>query len=220
MPTLEYYRRTSEVGGSPVYLSVQASISNLFINRMSTELRGSYGRLDLHPVFSFPWKSVPWLSVTATAGGRWTGYTNSTTDALQTSFEGSTAVRAYGEAGVSIVGPSFSRIYDGFDRPVREVQARHRAARRLPVRLGRQRTGAHPRLRRHRHAARPEPGHLRDRQPSAGAPGRREGRLGDGDRFAGDLADVRFRGPAGRPRQRRLRSPPSETRAPSRPRCA
>jgi LPS-assembly protein len=112
MPSLEYYRRTSELGGSPIYLSVQASIANLFLNREGTALDGSYGRLDLHPVFSFPWKALPWLSVTATAGGRWTGYTNSTTDATQNAFEGSTAVRAYGEGGISIVGPSFSRIYD------------------------------------------------------------------------------------------------------------
>jgi LPS-assembly protein len=112
MPTLEYYRRTSEIGESPVYLSVQSSASNLYLNRGGTDLRGSYGRLDFHPVFSFPWKTVPWLSVTATAGGRWTGYTNSTTDALQTAFEGSTAVRAYAEAGLSLVGPSFSRIFD------------------------------------------------------------------------------------------------------------
>jgi LPS-assembly protein len=112
MPSLEYYRRTSPIGDSDFNLSVQASLANLFLNRQGTDLRGSYGRFDLHPVFSYPWKSVPWLSVTTTAGGRWTGYTNSTTDGLQTAFEGSTAVRAYGEAGVSIVGPSFSRIFE------------------------------------------------------------------------------------------------------------
>jgi len=111
MPTLEYYRRTSQIGGSPIYLSMQASLSNLFVNRGAGLLHGGYGRADLHPLFSFPWKGLPWLSVTATAGGRWTGYTDSTDDG-QTRFLGESATRAYGEAGISIVGPSFSRIYD------------------------------------------------------------------------------------------------------------
>jgi LPS-assembly protein len=111
MPTLEYYRRTSQIGSSPFYLQMQGSLSNLFVNRGEDSLHGGYGRADLHPVVSFPWKGLSWLSVTADVGGRWTGYTDSTDD-LQTHFLGSSATRAYGEAGVSIVGPSFSRIYD------------------------------------------------------------------------------------------------------------
>lgn len=112
MPTLEYYRRTSQIGGGPIYFSMQASLSNLFVNRGGDSLHGGYGRADLHPLFSFPWKSLPWLSVTTAAGGRWTGYTDSTDDG-QTRFLGSSATRSYGEAEVSIVGPSFSRIFDG-----------------------------------------------------------------------------------------------------------
>ena len=33
LPTLEYFRRTSAIGRSPFYLAMQASLSNLFINR-------------------------------------------------------------------------------------------------------------------------------------------------------------------------------------------
>ena len=111
MPTLEFFRRTSEIGQSPVYFSMQSSLSNLFINRGPGFLHGGYGRADFHPDFSIPWKGLPWLSVTATAGGRWTGYTNSTDD-TQTQFVGATAVRAYGEAEISVVGPTFSKIFD------------------------------------------------------------------------------------------------------------
>ncbi len=112
LPTLEYFRRTSTIGQSPVYLAVQSSLSNLFINRGFGLLHGDYGRADVHPVLSLPWKGLPWLSATATVGGRWTGYTDSTTPG-QTGFTGESLSRAYGEAGLSLVGPSFSRIYDG-----------------------------------------------------------------------------------------------------------
>ncbi len=111
LPTLEYFRRTSQIGGSPVYLSAQASISNLFINRGDDLLHGGWGRLDLFPVLSFPWKGLSWLSATTTLGGRFTGYTDST-DPAQTTFLGSTFTRTYMVAGVSLIGPSFSKIYE------------------------------------------------------------------------------------------------------------
>ena len=63
MPTLEFFRRTSEIGQSPVYFSMQSSLSNLFINRGPGFLHGGYGRADFHPDFSIPWKGLPWLSV-------------------------------------------------------------------------------------------------------------------------------------------------------------
>ena len=111
MPTLEYFRRTSQIGQSPIYLSAQASISNLFINRGTGLLHGGWGRLDLFPVLSFPWKGLPWLSATTTLGGRFTGYTDST-DPAQTTFLGSSFTRTYMVAGVSLIGPSFSKIYE------------------------------------------------------------------------------------------------------------
>jgi LPS-assembly protein len=120
LPTLEYFRRTSQIGSSPLYLSGQATLSNLFINRGKDLLgidllHGDYGRANFHPVITFPWKGLPWLSVTTTLGGRWTFYTDSTGGENcpgQTCFTGSSLSLVSGEAGVSLVGPSFSRIYD------------------------------------------------------------------------------------------------------------
>lgn len=112
LPTVEYFRRTSRVGATPLYLALEASLSGLFMNRGNNLPHGTYGRADLHPTLSLPWKGIPWLSLTARAGGRWTGYTDSTDD-LQTHFTGNGATRAYGEASLSLVGPSFTRIYDG-----------------------------------------------------------------------------------------------------------
>jgi LPS-assembly protein len=112
IPSLEYARRTSRIGRSPFFLAFESSLSYLYVNRGPGLPHGQYGRADLHPTLSIPWKTVPWLSVTARGGGRWTGYSDSTDDA-RTSFTGDGVSRAYGEAGVSLVGPSFSRIYEG-----------------------------------------------------------------------------------------------------------
>jgi lipopolysaccharide assembly outer membrane protein LptD (OstA) len=111
LPSLEFSRRTDRIGQSPVFFSLESSASFLYANRGPNLPRGDYGRFDVHPAFSLPWKRIPWLSVTANAGARWTGWSDSTDDS-QTQFVGSSYTRKYGEAGVSIVGPSFSRIYD------------------------------------------------------------------------------------------------------------
>jgi lipopolysaccharide assembly outer membrane protein LptD (OstA) len=111
LPSLEFFRRTSRIGASPLFLALESSLSYLYINRGTDLPRGSYGRFDVHPSLSLPWKRIPWLSVTTKLGGRFTGYTDST-DEEQKHFLGESFTRRYGEAGVSIVGPSFSRIFD------------------------------------------------------------------------------------------------------------
>lgn len=112
IPTLELFRRTSRIGVTPLYLALESSFSGLFINRGPNLPHGTYGRMDVHPTVSLPWKGIPWLSLTARAGGRFTGYTDST-DELESHFVGKAFSRLYGEAGLSLVGPSFTRIYDG-----------------------------------------------------------------------------------------------------------
>ncbi len=112
LPSLEYFRRTSRIGSTPLFFSAEGSLSFLYTNRGPNLPRGTYERADVHPKLSLPWKRIPWLSITANAGGRWTGYSDSVDDA-QNRFLGSSFSREYAEAGLSIVGPSFSRIYDG-----------------------------------------------------------------------------------------------------------
>lgn len=111
LPSLEYSRRTSRIGKSPFYLALESSLSYLYVDRGRNLAKGDYSRADFHPTLSLPWKTVPWLSLTARGGGRWTGYSDSTDDA-HTRFEGQSLTRTYAEAGASLVGPSFSRIYD------------------------------------------------------------------------------------------------------------
>ena len=111
-PSAEFLHRTARIGQSPLYLSLQSSLSALYMNRGRDFTRGTYGRFDAYPIVSFPFKEIPWLSLTARAGGRVTYYTNSV-DGPGTPFTGDSFTRAYGEGGVSFVGPSFSRIYEG-----------------------------------------------------------------------------------------------------------
>src|SRR6185369_376841 len=113
-PSLEYSHRTAKIGPTPFYGALDASFSQLFVNRGTGEAHGSYERADLHPVLSLPVKNIPWLSLTASGGGRVTYYSDSVTP-LTTSgqdFSGRELTRSYGQAGLSLVGPSFSRIYD------------------------------------------------------------------------------------------------------------
>ena len=114
-PSIEFFHRTAPIGQSPFYLSLESSLSGLFLNRGRNSIveftHGTYGRFDAHPVVSFPFKEIPWLSLTASAGGRVTYYTDSVKNTgLQ--FTGDSFTRTYAEGGLSFVGPSFSRIYD------------------------------------------------------------------------------------------------------------
>jgi LPS-assembly protein len=116
-PTIEFFHRTAPIGHTPFYFALQSSLSALYINRgldltgQHELARGTYGRFDVNPLLSFPFKEIPWLSLTLNAGGRFTGYTAST-DPGQTELTDETLTRSYAQGGVSIVGPSFSKIYD------------------------------------------------------------------------------------------------------------
>ncbi|HEY3173373.1 MAG TPA: LPS assembly protein LptD [Thermoanaerobaculia bacterium] len=112
LPSLEYFRRTSRLGRSPFFLALESSVSWLYVDRGRGLTHGEYGRADFHPTLSIPWKSVPWLSLTAKGGGRFTEYSDSTNEG-QTAFTGDSLTRKYAEVGASLVGPSFSRIYEG-----------------------------------------------------------------------------------------------------------
>jgi LPS-assembly protein len=111
IPSLEFFHRTAPIGESGFFFALQSSLSGLYLNKGEGLLHGSYGRFDFNPILSYPIKGLPWLSVLAQAGGRLTEYTDST-DETQNNFTGQSLLRSYATAGLSVVGPSFSRIYD------------------------------------------------------------------------------------------------------------
>lgn len=114
LPGLELSHRPSQIGSSPLYAALEASAAHLFVNRGPNLAHGSYDREDLYPTLSVPFKTIPWLSLTAQASYRWTHYSDSLTSPDQTdrNFTGQALTRKFWEGQLAMVGPSFSRIFD------------------------------------------------------------------------------------------------------------
>jgi lipopolysaccharide assembly outer membrane protein LptD (OstA) len=110
LPELEYRLRATKLGRTPLYLQLLSSVNYLMVERSAT-YDGGYGRADLFPQLSLPVRSVPWLNMSLSVGGRATYYSDSL-DPTGQAFAGETLTRAFPTAGAEIVGPSLSRIFD------------------------------------------------------------------------------------------------------------
>lgn len=108
-PELEYRLRSTRLGETPLYLSMVALANHFWVDRTET-LRGNYSRTDVFPVLSVLTPGLPWLNVTPSVGFRHTYYT-STYSQDRRSFVDESLERTYATAGLSLVGPSFSRIF-------------------------------------------------------------------------------------------------------------
>ncbi|HQT95899.1 MAG TPA: LPS assembly protein LptD [Thermoanaerobaculaceae bacterium] len=106
---VEYLLRSTRIGKTPLYVSADGLLDALQVNR-SASLRGRYGRLDIFPTLSLLTPGFAWLNITPTIGARETYYT-SQYSANDQSLVKEPISRHYGTAGVSIVGPSLSRIW-------------------------------------------------------------------------------------------------------------
>jgi LPS-assembly protein len=117
-PEVEYRLRSTPIGGSPFYLQMVAVAGQLYADRTPT-LRDSYTRLDLFPAVSLLVPGWPWLNVTPALGGRVTYYSKRYSED-RTTFEEEPIYRRYVTGGLSIVGPSFSRVWTG-----RQTKTKH-----------------------------------------------------------------------------------------------
>ncbi|HEX2252215.1 MAG TPA: LPS assembly protein LptD [Thermoanaerobaculia bacterium] len=126
LPEIEYRLRPTRIAGLPLYFETLSSISWLALDRQRN-YNDSYGRIDLFPQVTLPVRTVPWMSMSLSAGGRLTWYSDSIySDAeiaqlppeereraeFESRFRGEDLTRAVPFAGAQIVGPSFSRIFD------------------------------------------------------------------------------------------------------------
>ncbi len=118
-PELEYRLRSTRVLESPFYVSLNATADRFWVNR-SASLRGGYGRVDAFPTVSMLISGVPWFNVTPSLGARATYYT-ARYSADRTSLESDPLWRQYGTAGISLVGPSFSRIWTNGDAKLKHL---------------------------------------------------------------------------------------------------
>ncbi len=110
LPEVEYRVRSNRIGHSLVYWSLVSS-ANVFNVDRGGELKNTYGRADLFPQVSYTLPGSPWLTITPNLGARGTWYSSRYTENRR-AFEDEPITRTYFKAGVDIVGPSFSKIFD------------------------------------------------------------------------------------------------------------
>ncbi len=123
LPEIDYKMRSTRLGRSPFYLQLRSALHYLDVDR-GVELNESYARGDLYPQLTLPIRTVPWLSFSLTAGGRFTWYGDSlfTADersqlpAGSSAFRGESLSRFVPTADVEFVGPSFSKVFGGGKR--------------------------------------------------------------------------------------------------------
>jgi len=109
LPELEYRLRASRIGTTPLYASAVATANHLGVNRLGS-LKANYQRLDIFPTVALLLPGFPWLNVTPTAGARLTHYTATYADDRRTLVD-QPLTRNYFTAGLSLVGPSVSRVW-------------------------------------------------------------------------------------------------------------
>lgn len=134
LPEVEYRLRKLKLGELPLYLSLDTNASYLqAVFPDSTDV--GYGRLDLRPDLTLPVRLAPWLSLAVSAGGRATYWSDSVPAVRQNpdsgaferlcddgppapgeSYCGEALTRVFPTAAAELVGPSFSRIFEGGSR--------------------------------------------------------------------------------------------------------
>jgi LPS-assembly protein len=116
LPEIEVRSGSTAILHSPVYLNLIGSLNYLSADR-GNDLKGTYGRADLFPQFSYTLPGPPWLSITPRVGGRFTYYTSQygvdEETNRPTSFIDEPLSRIYATGAVDIVGPSLSRVFKG-----------------------------------------------------------------------------------------------------------
>ncbi len=110
LPEAELRVRPTRVGESSLYWSLLSS-ANIFNVDRGGDLKGTYGRVDAFPQLSYSLPGPPWLTVTPSVGARGTYYTSQYSSDRR-SLVGEGIDRSYAAAGVDIVGPSISRIFN------------------------------------------------------------------------------------------------------------
>ncbi|MCP3959650.1 MAG: LPS-assembly protein LptD [bacterium] len=114
LPEVEYKLRPTKLGRTPMYLSFDSSL-HYFSFDLGEGLADEYGRVDFFPTLSVPLSTVPWLSAKVDLSGRGTYYTESLKpegDPEEGTLGGGSLTRFFPQAGLEIIGPTFSRIFN------------------------------------------------------------------------------------------------------------
>ncbi len=116
LPEVEYKLRSTRLGKTPLYLQMRSSVHLLDVDR-GAQANSTYGRADVFPEVTLPIRARPWMSLSLTAGGRFTWWQDSLRDPQASSgsgelFAGEGLSRFVPNAEAEIVGPTFSKIFD------------------------------------------------------------------------------------------------------------
>jgi LPS-assembly protein len=111
LPEAEYRLRPTQIAGLPIYLDLVSSLNYLQSAR-TNRFDQKWGRADISPNLTVALSTLPWLSVSVSASERVTWYSDSRTED-GTALTGESLTRAIATGNTSIVGPSFSRVFDG-----------------------------------------------------------------------------------------------------------
>ena len=111
MPEAEYRLRATQIGRLPVYVNLLGSVD--YLNSARTDaFDNKWARADAFPQLTASLSTLPWLSVSISGGGRVTHYSESI-DEETGQFGGGALTRTFGTVSSAIVGPSFSRVFNG-----------------------------------------------------------------------------------------------------------
>jgi len=113
LPEVELRVRSTRIGSSSLYWSLISSL-NLFDVDRGGDLAATYARADLFPELSYTLPGPLWLTMTPRVGLRGTYWTHQLSEDRMTYVEEGLD-RSYLSAGVDVVGPSVSRV---FNRPL------------------------------------------------------------------------------------------------------
>lgn len=110
-PVLELRLRPTPLLDQHVFAEADVSAGILRAERGLGQPSGQYDRVDVYPRVNVPLSPLPWLSSQASAGYRFTSY------GASVSPDGTTLLddrydRGFFTAGLELVGPSFSRIFE------------------------------------------------------------------------------------------------------------
>lgn len=117
LPALQFRMYPGRVAGSPLYFSLESSLSHLVTSGLISGPSANYYRGDLFPTLSLQVPSPAWLSIKPQISARETYYTATLDPATANTFGQQQAIdeslrRFYAQGQVEFVGPSFSRIFD------------------------------------------------------------------------------------------------------------
>ncbi len=136
LPSIQFRTYPNRLGNTPLYFSLESSVSHLLTTGLTNGPEANYYRADAFPTLSLQLRTPPWLSIRPQISARETYYTSSLDEASAANpFGKVNAVdesirRSYGQAQVDVVGPSFSKVINrelgGFTRFKHVIEPRFR----------------------------------------------------------------------------------------------